>query len=85
MARPSLVKTCFKFPTEYAFAADALASGLLRNGVEGIRVLGPSPAAILRLRGEYRWQVTLRGQHLDRAREFAPTARGWSYDIDPVS
>ena len=66
-------------------AADGLASAMVREGIDGIRVLGPSPAAILRLRGEYRWQLTLRGERLDRVRQFAPTGRGWSYDIDPVS
>jgi primosomal protein N' (replication factor Y) (superfamily II helicase) len=66
-------------------AAEALASGLLREGVEGIRVMGPSPAFIHRLRGEYRWQVTLKGDGLERARHLAPRGRGWSYDVDPVT
>ena len=65
-------------------AADALAAGLLRDGAAGIRVMGPSPAFIFRLRGEYRWQVTLKGEGLERARRYAPTGRGWSYDVDPV-
>jgi primosomal protein N' (replication factor Y) (superfamily II helicase) len=65
-------------------AADVLAAGLLRDGVGGIRVMGPSPAFIFRLRGEYRWQVTLKGEGLERARRHAPTGRGWSYDVDPV-
>ena len=66
-------------------AADAIASGLLRDGMEGIRVMGPSPAFIHRLRGEYRWQVTLKGQGLERARHLAPRGRGWSFDVDPVT
>jgi primosomal protein N' (replication factor Y) len=65
-------------------AAEALASGLLRDGVEGIRVMGPAPAFIHRLRGEYRWQVTLKGDGLERARHLAPKGKGWSYDVDPV-
>ena len=64
--------------------ADAIASGLLGESVEGIRVLGPSPAFLFQLRGEYRWQITLKGERLDRARKFAPSGRGWSYDVDPV-
>ncbi len=64
-------------------AAEEVASGLLRDGIEGIRVMGPSPAFIHRLRGEYRWQVTLKGDGLDRARHLAPRGRGWSYDVDP--
>lgn len=66
-------------------AADELASGLLREGIAGIRVMGPSPAFIHRLRGEYRWQVTLKGDGLERARHLAPRGRGWSYDVDPVT
>ena len=64
-------------------AADALASGLLGEGIEGIRVMGPAPAFIHRLRGEYRWQVTLKGDGLERARHLAPRGKGWSYDVDP--
>jgi primosomal protein N' (replication factor Y) (superfamily II helicase) len=66
-------------------AAEALATGLLKEGVEGIRVMGPAPAFIHRLRGEYRWQVTLKGDGLERARHLAPRGRGWSYDVDPVT
>ena len=66
-------------------AAEAIATGLLKDGVEGIRVMGPSPAFIHRLRGEYRWQVTLKGQGLERARHLAPRGRGWSFDVDPVT
>ncbi len=65
-------------------AAEELVSGLLREGVEGIRVMGPAPAFIHRLRGEYRWQVTLKGDGLERARHLAPRGKGWSYDVDPV-
>jgi primosomal protein N' (replication factor Y) len=66
-------------------AAEALAAGLLKEGIEGIRVMGPAPAFIHRLRGEYRWQVTLKGQGLGRARHLAPKGKGWSYDVDPVT
>jgi primosomal protein N' (replication factor Y) (superfamily II helicase) len=66
-------------------AAEAIATGLLREGIEGIRVMGPSPAFIHRLRGEYRWQVTLKGDGLERARHLAPRGNNWSYDIDPAT
>jgi primosomal protein N' (replication factor Y) len=64
-------------------AADELASALVRDRLEGIRLLGPSPAFLHKLRGEYRWQLTLKGTDLGRVRELAPGGRGWSYDIDP--
>ncbi len=66
-------------------AAEALATGLVKEGIEGIRVMGPAPAFIHRLRGEYRWQVTLKGEGLGRARHLAPKGKGWSYDVDPVT
>lgn len=66
-------------------AAESLAAGLLKEGIEGIRVMGPAPAFIHRLRGEYRWQVTLKGDGLERARHLAPRGKGWSYDVDPVT
>ena len=66
-------------------AAEAIATGLLKDGVEGIRVMGPSPAFIHRLRGEYRWQVTLKGMGLERARHLAPHGHGWSFDVDPTT
>jgi primosomal protein N' (replication factor Y) (superfamily II helicase) len=66
-------------------AAEMLATGLLRDGIDGIRVMGPSPAFIHRLRGEYRWQVTLKGDGLERARHLAPRGRDWSYDVDPFT
>ncbi len=66
-------------------AAEAFATGFLKEGIEGIRVMGPAPAFIHRLRGEYRWQVTLKGDGLERARHLAPHGKGWSYDVDPVT
>ena len=66
-------------------AAEGLATWLLRARIEGVKLLGPSPAFIHRLRGEYRWQLTLKGHALERIHKLAPTGRGWSYDIDPVA
>ena len=66
-------------------AVESIAAGLLKEGIDGIRVMGPSPAFIHRLRGEYRWQVTLKGDGLERGRHLAPRGKAWSYDIDPVN
>ncbi|HUY98692.1 MAG TPA: primosomal protein N' [Verrucomicrobiae bacterium] len=48
-----------------------------------LEVLGPSPAVLHRLRGRYRWQVTLRGPSLDPVRDLLPQAPGWSIELDP--
>ena len=66
-------------------AAESLAAAMLRERVEGVRLQGPSPASIHRLRGEYRWQITLRGERLERLRLLVPRGRGWSNDVDPVA
>ena len=63
--------------------AEWLATGIIREGIEGVKLLGPSPAFILKLRGSYRWQITLKGRDLRRLARLAPKGRGWSYDVDP--
>ena len=49
----------------------------------GLDVLGPTPAFLHRLRGEYRWQITIRGEAIERAFPHLPRGRGWSIDVDP--
>jgi primosomal protein N' (replication factor Y) len=49
----------------------------------GLDVLGPTPAFLHRLRGEYRWQITVRGEAIERAFPHLPRGRGWSIDVDP--
>src|SRR5260370_25103715 len=49
-------------------AAGAIPGGLLADGVEGIRVMGPSPPFIHPLPREYRSQLTLTPDRLDRSR-----------------
>jgi primosomal protein N' len=51
---------------------------------DGITVLGPTPAFLHRLRGEYRWQFTVRGTAIERAFPHLPRERGWSIDVDPA-
>ncbi|MFN0146472.1 MAG: primosomal protein N' [Dehalococcoidia bacterium] len=48
-------------------------------------VLGPMPSYIPRLRGEYRWQILLRGRDPARLIEQVRLGRGWAIDIDPAS
>ncbi|GAC1333401.1 MAG: hypothetical protein NVSMB17_13790 [Candidatus Dormibacteria bacterium] len=62
----------------------ALRDGLARQGVDGVTVLGPSPAFIHRLRGEYRWSLTLRGRDLSAVKPMLPEGRGFIVDVDPL-
>ena len=48
-------------------------------------VLGPTPAYIRRLRGEYRWHILLRGRDPRALITQITLGRRWSVDIDPVS
>jgi len=52
---------------------------------DGLDVLGPTPAFLHRLRGMYRWQVTVRGAAIERAFSQLPQGRGWSIDVDPAA
>jgi len=58
-------------------------SGILAPG-DGLDVLGPTPAFLHRLRGEYRWQLTIRGEAIERTFAHLPRGRGWSIDVDPA-
>jgi len=74
---------------------DARAEAASRQAVAGVSgklgagsdldVLGPTPAFLHRLRGEYRWQFTVRGEAIERAFPLLPQGRGWSIDVDPGS
>lgn len=52
---------------------------------DGLDILGPTPAFLHRLRGQYRWQVTVRGQAVERTFAQLPRGRGWAIDVDPAT
>ncbi len=52
--------------------------------LDPIDVLGPSPAFVPRARGEFRFEVTLRGPRLDPLAPYLPQGPLWSIDVDPV-
>jgi primosomal protein N' (replication factor Y) len=64
--------------------AGALRDSLAVQGIDGVSVLGPSPAFIHRLRGEYRWSLTIRGGNLDAVKGLLPDGRGFLVDVDPL-
>ncbi len=66
-------------------AADELSARIVDERIEGVRLLGPAPAFIHKLRGEYRWQITLKGTGLHRVGRLQPHGKGWSVDVDPVA
>jgi primosomal protein N' (replication factor Y) len=92
----SMINTVVRSPT-FAGAMDDAAdlAQRLRAGAEqaGLRILGPAPAPLGRLRGEYRAQVLLKGLHRKKMREALLGAmatrpdleRRVIVDVDPVS
>ncbi|MFN2463407.1 MAG: primosomal protein N' [Candidatus Dormibacteria bacterium] len=64
-------------------------AGVLRDavavqGMAGVTVLGPSQAFIHRLRGEYRWSLTVRGLDVSAIKPLLPDGRGYMVDVDPL-
>jgi primosomal protein N' (replication factor Y) len=55
------------------------------KGMDSIDLIGPAPAFIHRLRGRFRWQITLRGTGLSSFLSQISVPQGWAVDIDPVS
>jgi len=48
-------------------------------------ILGPTPAYIARVRGEYRWQVLLRGRNPAAMLVDVRLGERWHVDVDPAS
>jgi primosomal protein N' (replication factor Y) len=73
-------------------AAEAMAQHVgetLRDRLQGldadqVQVLGPAPAVLHRLRGEYRWAITIKGRDLEPVLPLLPDARGFTVDVDPL-
>jgi len=55
-----------------------------RRGLPDLRLIGPVPAFVPRLRGHYRWQLVLCGADPDDILTNVAFPRGWAVDIDPI-
>jgi primosomal protein N' (replication factor Y) len=93
-----LVNLMFDGPREEAVIEVAEeAAGVLRKETRGggVEILGPAPQPLSRLRGKYRWHITLRGPDHRALRRTAGRLLAWSegrvksvriaVDVDPVS
>jgi primosomal protein N' (replication factor Y) len=65
--------------------AGALSQAQDELGLSDIMVLGPMPSYPTRLRGHYRWQITLRGAQPRTLLDRVDTPSGWTVDVDPVA
>ena len=71
-----------------AQAADEMARKLANHArARGVAMdlLGPAPAFVSRVRGDYQWQVILRTPELEALLDGLPAAPGWTVDVDPQS
>jgi len=55
-----------------------------RKGAPDIRLIGPVPSFISRIRGRYQWQILLCGGDISEFLAPMVFKRGWTVDIDPV-
>ena len=55
-----------------------------RKGIPDLRLIGPVPAFVPRLRGHYQWQIVLCGTALASFLTDTTFPQGWVVDIDPV-
>jgi primosomal protein N' (replication factor Y) len=92
----ALINVIVRAPTMSAAMTDASSiAGRIRQHAtaDSVRVLGPAPAALARLRGEYRAQLLIKGTHRKPMREAVlgaiaerrGIARRTTVDVDPLS
>ena len=61
-----------------------LAEEIDTRGTPNISLIGPAPEFIQRLRGRFRWQLTLRGSGLSAFLSQIAIPQGWAVDVDPI-
>jgi primosomal protein N' (replication factor Y) len=63
----------------------ALTTRLAQRGLPALDLIGPAPAFFHRVRGEYRYQILLRGADPRELLQDIALPLGWRVDVDPVS
>ena len=64
--------------------ADVLKQKIAVQGLAGLRLIGPAPAHLSRLRGRYQMQIIILGQQLQGLLKGINFPAGWIVDVDPV-
>ena len=64
--------------------SDTLRSERDSWGYSGIEILGPTPSYPARVRGQYRWQIILRGANPRILLDKILIPKGWIVDVDPL-
>ncbi|MCX6002054.1 MAG: primosomal protein N' [Chloroflexi bacterium] len=64
--------------------ANTLKQQIAIQGLPGLRLIGPAPAHLSRLRGKYQMQIIVVGQQLQGLLKGINYPAGWIVDVDPV-
>jgi len=64
--------------------AGIIGQEIAARGLTGIKIIGPAPAYIAKLRGRYQVQVILLGRELHKLLRGVDLPIGWVLDVDPV-
>ncbi|MEP7199645.1 MAG: primosomal protein N', partial [Chloroflexota bacterium] len=56
-----------------------------QRGLADTELIGPAPCFVHKLRGEYRWQIIVKGQQPHELLEGFVLPLGWRVDVDPMS
>ena len=70
---------------ESARLCRTLATIIAQRGLPALELTGPTPAFFQRVRGEYRYQILLRGPTPHALIQDIALPLGWRVDVDPVS
>jgi len=62
-----------------------LQNKIARLGLPEIDLIGPVPAFLSRIRGQYRWHLIVRGRDPRSLLGDVTFPLGWRVDVDPVS
>ena len=65
--------------------ARTLRTEVRARGLMNTRIIGPAPARWERLRGRYRWQLTIIADDPTEVLETVALPPGWTVDVDPMS
>lgn len=79
-----LVAILFQGKDEKQVTREAQRFGeLLRKASGGMKILGPAPSVIARVRGAYRWHLLVRSPHSKRMRDaVSTTLKAWQQEAD---
>ncbi len=70
---------------EAARLSRALTTVIAQRGLPALDLIGPAPAFFHRVRGQYRYQIVVRGPEPHALLENFALPKGWRVDVDPVS